>query len=1753
MSNYRCGGLTSISDGLNMARRELTLPNPWRFVHSGTCYTSAEHAQLSRVRTLLATEPMRTPLECNSRCNALSGCAFFLERTRHTAVSCDFFSGAEPPVGIGSSCPRSTTLSADTSKLWLKVPNLPSSIFGVNRRADATPLVFVLSDGVQTTDGGSSAAIAAARTLKSTGVSLFTWGFRGARRSTLEQMASAPASFHSFYGNDFSQLRSRIDMLVERTCLLVNRASIASGCAPDRIVTVYGAGFTQQSMESTVVRFTVAAGTRRNTTIDQTSLTLDSAQMITTTLPSAAVPVYDDNLGQYVDTPLHAYGGRVEISISLDGGRTFQSQGATLLLTCAPPPSPAPPPPPPSPPGVPRVCWVWGDPHVNPFTGGQYDAHALGVRTMARWGQNHVQLYSCPTRCDGVGTEEWFPCGASSSVAFAATIFNTAIALVGTNLYIDGTLQTALPSTGGTASHACSSCPGNSRLTVNRLSDTDQDYRTPGPKIRLTFGSGVDSVVLATWRFNIHNMPTGYLNNARLVLPAAAYAASDVTGMCASELPQLPTADTIIGAWPAGIVPALARQCATFNGTYTPATTPEELCTASGIDIDAARASCARFAGLATNRPYLACLTDYCATGSSDLTDGQDDVITDPADPAPPSVEPVTITCPAGTQPNTTGNIVWSGSSCTFPSAREYIRTMGGGAACLPLMPPPPPPPSPPPPSNPPPTPPFPPPKPPPHMPPEPPEPPMPSPPPPEHSPPPPSPEPSPPPPQPKPPPPSPFPPEPSPPPPQPLPPSPSPEPSPPPDAPPDAPSFPPNPPQPPFPPPPPHPPVAPPPSPPQCNSGVSWLESSGCLADGPGSYFFANRAISMRAEVLSYSECCLLVTSQSRPSNPIVMFSFIESDTPGLPSMCIMHRLRLLQQPVMYPRPAAWLASQQSCRTHAPTFYLPPDETCAGFTAAVGDLTDAPGMSANGVLSTIFAVATPAACCALCTAQPNCVAHQFNSGTCKLVDRSLLNAPDVSAADVAGWVAGLSGEAILYHRPADGNGESGNGESVPNITSVPPISCSHFTPLTTVGGNLLDGVGSRYLGNASRTIVYEGVHSEEACCALAHRYSCSVNPVRMWQLVDGRTCVVHRSGFVGAFWPRLLLASHSRARAGNFLQDAVGPHDAEEMAANLFANATDMGAAATRPIYVTELDNMATDSSQCAQGVAAPCREGVALGVCASALEPCFYDPICKEGGLGCNAAGYESCRFCGFGQYAAVRCPGTTNTTHVATTVEVPGSCPRACTSNDWETCFYDRSCSNPFDPMYRGGLGCNAGGRGQNCRFCGFVAHNGSDLHAGQEYWAGDELPTYPQCPDPSVPLRNLHIDGSAAMHAVGSAGEASGNATLNTVTTTTIEVAVTDAAQSPAALAAYLRQQLCARRQDPGSTCNVRLLSSRSEAIGFGRRLNALLGDGAVSARRLQQAGFPSQIEVLGIEVLLDPTEPDSARIDAALNNGTAIDSMLAQLDGVFGAGVSWNASYTSRLTLTASLEGEADQDTILQMQTAVASAVASSLAVDVALVQLREFSASTVPPTYTNPATVINPGGGTTATTSPPQSHPPSPPPSPRPPSPPPVPRLPHDWPPFAPGLHPPIAPIASPPPPAFPPTTPTSEGQTGTTPILPDSTPMPGWGYALIIGAITVCVCSAFGLCMNAKKEAATSGAPKRKGLWPSVESQKQSAAAGKKQVSLPSMPVVKIADAISGRNSFSKLDEEDWRAAKGGTEMVNISAGGRQFVSAQV
>ena len=55
-----------------------------------------------------------------------------------------------------------------------------------------------------------------------------------------------------------------------------------------------------------------------------------------------------------------------------------------------------------------------------------------------------VHTYHCPVVCGAdVGSPDWFPCGASSSVAFAGSVDGISFAVIGENLYVNGAAQAA--------------------------------------------------------------------------------------------------------------------------------------------------------------------------------------------------------------------------------------------------------------------------------------------------------------------------------------------------------------------------------------------------------------------------------------------------------------------------------------------------------------------------------------------------------------------------------------------------------------------------------------------------------------------------------------------------------------------------------------------------------------------------------------------------------------------------------------------------------------------------------------------------------------------------------------------------------------------------------------------------------------------------------------------------------------------------------------------------------------------------------------------------------------------------------------------------------------------------------------------------------------------------------------------------------------------------------------------------------------
>ena len=110
---------------------------------------------------------------------------------------------------------------------------------------------------------------------------------------------------------------------------------------------------------------------------------------------------------------------------------------------------------------------------------------------------------------------------------------------------------------------------------------------------------------------------------------------------------------------------------------------------------------------------------------------------------------------------------------------------------------------------------------------------------------------------------------------------------------------------------------------------------------------------------------------------------------------------------------------------------------------------------------------------------------------------------------------------------------------------------------------------------------------------------------------------------------------------------------------------------------------------------------------VCAGLGEYCFRDEACADetadpfDGLGCNAGGVGLlCRFCGFENYPM--CPPPTAAVVINVSIPLSTECPSVCGPDpDADRCFHDPTCSTGD---VTGISGCNAGGFGQDCRFCG-----------------------------------------------------------------------------------------------------------------------------------------------------------------------------------------------------------------------------------------------------------------------------------------------------------------------------------------------------------------------------------------------------------------------------------------------------------------
>jgi len=114
------------------------------------------------------------------------------------------------------------------------------------------------------------------------------------------------------------------------------------------------------------------------------------------------------------------------------------------------------------------------------------------------------------------------------------------------------------------------------------------------------------------------------------------------------------------------------------------------------------------------------------------------------------------------------------------------------------------------------------------------------------------------------------------------------------------------------------------------------------------------------------------------------------------------------------------------------------------------------------------------------------------------------------------------------------------------------------------------------------------------------------------------------------------------------------------------------------------------------------PCGRRPAAACTGNRTELCVYDESCGErppfrGGLGCNAGGVgQNCRFCGFDHFLGCDFDPSNRRLPCSTS-------PAPVCAGPKEPCVLDRQCTEL--PIALQGLGCNAGGVGQDCRFCGF----------------------------------------------------------------------------------------------------------------------------------------------------------------------------------------------------------------------------------------------------------------------------------------------------------------------------------------------------------------------------------------------------------------------------------------------------------------
>ncbi len=456
---------------------------------------------------------------------------------------------------------------------------------------------------------------------------------------------------------------------------------------------------------------------------------------------------------------------------------------------------------------------------------------------------------------------------------------------------------------------------------------------------------------------------------------------------------------------------------------------------------------------------------------------------------------------------------------------------------------------------------------------------------------------------------------------------------------------------------------------------------------------------------------------------------------------------------------------------------------------------------------------------------------------------------------------------ACLYDYCATGGGAVTDAQADLAAAGTTTVDCPSYDFKVSQGATLLYGAGAASLNDHLHTQALPGVASEASCCEMAKRYACSASPVMAWQVV-GAVCYLQRKAF--------------------FEHQGLTP---TQFATDVAAATVDgaMAAAVNSRIYYSE--NPACPTHDAGNY---PCAESVAAGTCTgNDQELCFYDVTCGEGhapGVGCAAGGHTYCRFCGFGDYVDVACPGTAAAqppATVQTTVSVPNTCPQACDSNPEHTCFLDTACSDPLSAGFREGLGCNAGGVGPNCRYCGF------------------SLYSHIACPGYSATASAAYTGVNTALGATATSGAAAANivATTETEATVLVENVADDFDCATACDAAEAGMPDATAVSTVTCTCD----DTAEDADG--------------SRRRLQQGS-----SVTLTIVATQPASANTAANDAyLLAAGGAAGQIVAAGQG--GKAATATTSYTTVLAIDAPAAADADA---AQVQQRIGAATSLSL-------------------------------------------------------------------------------------------------------------------------------------------------------------------------------------------------------------------------------